>query len=233
MMVSALLLTLLPGQFPTIDSRSFPKERQAAALAGTVRILNTDRGIVGGGAILGRSGPLVYILTAEHVVHEAERMEVHTFTNHSYPKPANIYKSAEVVARSRSSAADLALLRLATGDALPGTLSLCPPRSAPRGGTFPVLSVGCGGGEAPTCEEDKVERAFWVEKMGLEGKALFWRTGLRPVKGRSGGPLLDRDGKLLGICSVANDNAGYYCHLDEVRQFLRQSGCRWLAPSGE
>jgi len=232
-MIPLFLCLLAPGGLPTVASDAFSKEQQEAALMATVRIVNVSRGFDGSGAVIGRNGPLVYILTAAHVVEAGARLEVQTFSRDTYPKPAAVYKSGEVIARSKSSAADLALIRLATGDMLPGSLSVCPPRLAPRGGSFPVLSSGCGGSNPPTCEADKVEHAFQVEKTGEAGKALFWRTGKRPVKGRSGGPLVDRQGKLLGICSVASDNAGYYSHLDEINQFLRESGFRWLIPPAE
>lgn len=231
-MITALVLLLFPGQLPTLESEHFSREAQTAALIATVRVINSSQGFDGGGAVIGRNGPVVYILTAEHVVRDTRRVEIHSFSSESYPKPAGVYKSGEVIARSRSSVADLALVRLATTEMLPGSLSLCPARSVPQRVPFPVLTVGCNDGH-PTCEIAKVERAFQVEKIGQTGKALFWRTASRPVKGRSGGPLLDRQGKLLGICSLADENVGYYSHIDEISLFLREAGFRWLIPPAE
>ena len=55
-------------------------------------------------------GPFVYVLTANHVTDRTDRVEVAVFTAESHPRPANVYRSCEVVARSVEG--DLALVIL-------------------------------------------------------------------------------------------------------------------------
>ena len=42
--------------------------------------------------------------------------------------------------------------------------------------------------------------------------------------GVGGGPLVDRLGRVIGICSMGSKKKGMYCHLQEIHQFLTQSG---------
>jgi S1-C subfamily serine protease len=169
---------------------------------------------------------VVYLLTANHVVAGAKRVEVTTFTAESHPLAAAVYRAAEVVAQSAES--DLAVLRLTTRDEMPGLVPVCPPSKVPRGKDFVALSVGCSGGGAPSVALEDVKARRRVRKPKADGAVLCWETAKAPAKGRSGGPLLDRDGRLIGLDSGAGDGKGYYTHVEEIYAFLRHNGLKWL-----
>jgi S1-C subfamily serine protease len=225
--VRLAFLLLLPAQVETVESAEFSKEAQTAALTATVRVVNVGQRVEGSGVIVGRKGGFVYVLTAYHVVEKAERLEVATFSAASYPKPARVYRSVRIVARA-DDMRDLALLRVSTDDPVPGKLSLCPARSVPEETGFKALSVGCAAGEAPTPRVDEVAGKKRVRREGEDKPAWFWEVDRKQAEGRSGGPLVDRRGYLLGVCSGTNQDKSYFCHPDEVRAFLRESGFDWL-----
>jgi S1-C subfamily serine protease len=220
------VLTLLPGQFPAIESRDFSAKVQAAALGATVRVVNGTQKAEGSGVVIGRSGPYVYVLTAAHIAQKGDRLEIQTFSAKSYPKPAKVYAGVKVVAGAKT--ADLALLRLATRDAIPGLVRICPPKSVPRGKDFPALAAGCDRARAPRCRAETVQGKKRIRKEGQQGTATTWEVDRAIPPGRSGGPLLDKQGLLIGLASGAGDGKGYYCHVAEIHLFLRQNGLKWL-----
>ncbi|HEX5269842.1 MAG TPA: serine protease [Gemmataceae bacterium] len=225
-MLTLALLALVPADIEALDSKEFSKEAQARAVVATVRVGNAAAGSTGSGVLLKRQGPFVYVLTANHVVAGAKRVEVSTFTADSYPRAAAVYPKAEVIAQSAE--ADLAVLRLTTRDEMPGSVAVGPPRDAPAGKAFVALSVGCGDGGAPACALEDVRGTRRVRKPGAEAAVTCWETARAPARGRSGGPLLDRDGRLIGLDSGASDGKGYYTHLEEIQTFLRHNGLKSL-----
>lgn len=211
------LLLLLPGQSGLVESAQFPRELQQRALRATVRF---DHG--GSGILIHRDGPLVYVLTVSHAVKTVKQANVQVFSTESYPRVDKQYRGAEVLAQNEG--ADLALLRFVTRDALPGLLPLCPPDKAPAAGGFPGLTVGCAAGKPPTCELREVA----AKKLILRPKAVkqvwCWETTEEQAQGRSGGPLLDTQGRVIGVCGGRNDGKGYYYHVDEIYAFLDREG---------
>jgi S1-C subfamily serine protease len=220
-LVGFVLFSLLPGQDQSVDP-GFPRDVEAACLAATVRILNPSKKTEGSGAIVHQSGKTVHILTAAHLAEKAERLVVHTFTAASYPKAAKVYESAQVIARGKDGK-DLALIRLTTDDPVPGVLRICPPEAVPTEKVLSVLVGGCARGKAPTCETDRVTKKTVRKQPGGE-TALFWESTEPPTQGRSGGPLVDRSGRLIGVCSGKGDQKGYYCHIEEIHNFLKENG---------
>jgi hypothetical protein len=207
-------------------AKDFPEELQARARYATVRVVNCTCRTEGSGAVVGQSGPFVYVLTAAHVVAKAEKLEVHTFSADSYPKPEKVYDSAEVVAQSRD-AADLALIRIPTRDRAPGVLTICPPDAVPAR-AFAALSVGCDDGKAPTCQTEEARGKKQVRRPGETQDATCWQVARKPAAGRSGGPLLDARGRVVGVCSGAADSGGYYSHAEAIHAFLKTNAYRWL-----
>ena len=53
-----------------------------------MRIHNLAKKTEGTGVIVGKQGPFVYILTAYHIVQDADQLEIDVFSEQSYPKPA-------------------------------------------------------------------------------------------------------------------------------------------------
>jgi hypothetical protein len=223
------LMLLVLGQIDVSESAEFSKELQVAAVLATVRIVDVSRKAEGSGVIIGRKGPLVYILTARHLVDPASRLEITTFSADSYPNPAKVYRSARIVAQSGDTR-DLALLRLTTDDPMPGARTLPPGGLVLTEKGFSVLTVGCSDGKAPTCQVDAVIGKRLVRREGAGKPATFWEVGREEREGRSGGPLLDKRGYLLGVCSGTNKGKSYFCHTDEIRAFLEESGFAWLVP---
>jgi hypothetical protein len=226
MTATLLLLLAAPGEIKVADSKDFPAEAQVAAVVATVRVKNAALNAEGSGVIVGRSGPVVYILTAAHNVEKADRLQVSTFSKDSYPRPENVYAAAEVVARWKEQ--DVAVLRLVTADAMPGTARVCPPRLVPTGKDFPGLTVGCGKTEVLSCLADTVREKKLVRRPGVEGTAVVWELTGAPQEGRSGGPLLDKRGYLLGVCSGGGGGKSYYCHVEVIHRFLKRNALDWL-----
>lgn len=228
--VFALIIAMLCGELPTVESADFPRAVQLAAIRATVMI-HCDKHGEGSGVLLWSRGPSVYVLTAAHVVEPGHRLEVYTFAENTYPRPANLIFGAEIVARSLTD--DLALLRLPTRDMMPDAVRVGPPDLALPENGFLALTAGCDKGAAPTCQVDEVIGVRRVRKEPRSGVTTVWEIRRRPVVGRSGGPLLDQHSRLLGICSGTTDEKGYYSHLDTIRGFLRANGMAWIVNDGK
>jgi hypothetical protein len=220
--------TFLPNQTGPADSPSIPRSVQEAALRATVRILDGGGGGTGSGVIVGRGGPFVYVLTAGHVVGQAERVTVQTFSTKEPRKVANVYSGAKVVGRSPQDQ-DLALIRLAVGEEPPGVLRICPPEMAPPGKKpFRVLICHCQADGLPVCQEEEVLGKKRVHRPEAAAANLLWEVKGRPRKGHSGGALADGRGYLLGICSGASGEKGYYVPPETIQAFLKANGYSWL-----
>jgi len=226
-MLALTLLMLAAGQVPSVASRDFPKALQERAVLATVKIVTPADGGSGTGLLVKRSGAFAYFLTASHIVGNSRQVEIHTFTARSYPRADKVYKSATVLARSAGP--DLAVVRLATQDKLPDPIKVCLAKEAPRGKNFPVLSVGCGGGAAPTAVVDVVKEKRLIRRPGETDSVWCWETEKKQSLGRSGGPLLDVQGRLIGVASGRDSKHGYYGCLDEIHRFFRGNALKWLA----
>jgi thiol-disulfide isomerase/thioredoxin len=83
-----------------------------------------------------------------------------------------------------------------------------------------VSSVGCGGGEPPSRRE--------IEVTALDrylGPANIECTGT-PVRGRSGGGLFAKDGRVVGVCVAADpeEQRGLYAGLPVIHDLLTRCG---------
>jgi serine protease Do len=221
------LILLLPGQVPTVESKDFTKEVQQKSLIATVRIADITAGTDGSGVLLRHEGAFAYILTANHVIGTAKELNVFVFTAASYPREEKVYKGVEVVARDAR--ADLAVIRVLTRDKLPAPLPLCPVKEAPGGKGFKVLTLGCELSGPPVPLEDVVQGTPLITKPGEAGQVKCWETAKNQTAGRSGGPLLDRQGRILGVASGTSGGRGYYIHAEEIHAFLKRKGLSRLA----
>ena len=223
------LLFLLLGQG---DPSPFSETRKQSALAATVKIVNVSQRAAGTGVIIGRRGDFLYVLTARHVVADAKSLEILPFAEANPSQPMKPLREVRVVATS-DEIRDLALLRIAVAEETFPVLLLCPARSLPKEAGFKALSVGCSLGRSPTCEPEEVIGKKKATR-GPDGKpGVFWEVEREIPEGRSGGPLLDRRGMLIGICSGVSKEKGYFTHADEIRAFSGIHGFWLVAVSGK
>jgi hypothetical protein len=224
-MAVQLVLLLACAQFPVVDSADFSPQTQTAALAATVRIRDQSRHVKGSGVIVGSDDRGTYVLTAAHLIERIEQVEVQTFTAKSYPEAAETFAKVELVAKS-DSLRDLAMLRVAAIKTPPCRLG--PPGHALPKTPFKGLLLGCKDGKPPEAHLDEVRAAKKARREPTQEPVLFWEVAAKQAAGQSGGPLLDREGFVLGICSGNNKDASYFCHLEEIHAFLKAHNLDFL-----
>jgi S1-C subfamily serine protease len=219
------LLLVVWEQIPAADVAEFPTTARDTAVMATVQIRALPQMAEGSGALIGKSGPFVYVLTAQHLVKRAERLEITVFPKDSSPEPRTVYRSAKVVAEMEG-LADLALVRLTTTDDMPAFLRVCPQTKVQK---LPgkVLAVGCEEGKKPAGLLEDVARKK-LARRDDETLVSFWEVDHKHAPGRSGGPLVDQRGYLVGVCSGSNRDKSYFTHVVEIHGFLKRNGFRWL-----
>jgi S1-C subfamily serine protease len=231
-MLMLTCLLILPGQIDTVDAADFSRELQIRTITATVHIVNAAKKTQGSGVIVGRDKLFVYVLTAQHVVKGADRLLISTYAEKPYPEADKVNRDAQVVAELKDAKdiRDLALVRM-PDDGMFGVLPICPVSDIPKGEGFQVLSCGCSEANAPTCQVNKVSGSKrFVLKAG-DTPASFWEWLADVPKGRSGGPLIDKRGYVIGICSGTTKNGkGYYSRPEEIHRFLEENSFEWLAP---
>ncbi|MBY0526633.1 MAG: serine protease [Gemmataceae bacterium] len=221
---SVAVVFLLQIQLEPIDAKVFPKEVQTKSLTATVCVINASQKRQGSGTIIRQAKGEYYILTARHLVEGTEEVEVRIFTADTPPLPKKVHRTVRVLARAKGEH-DLAILRLRTDDPAPGILRIAPDSKDPSNGT--MLALGCSEGAAPTCRADKVEKKM-VRREGSTEKTIMWESATSSAAGRSGGALLDQSAYLVGVASGISKGKAYYCHIDDIRAFLRANGLKWL-----
>jgi hypothetical protein len=122
---------------------------------------------------------------------------------------------------------DLVLVRLPAGEEVPA-VRLAGPGQRPKRFPFAAVSVGCPRASPQVVRAERVTDKRLVRRPG-GGVAFFWEVAVPPVGGMSGGPLVDPDGRVIGICTAAQDGQGYFTHLDEILAALKREGYSWLA----
>lgn len=199
-----------------------PAAVRGPGVAATVRLTDPVTGAVGTGCVVGRRGGYVYVLTAAHVIGPESRPRLDIFPAGRAKDPV-AYERCDVVFRATEP--DLAVVRMPAGDAdwAPAPLAPAPGGRAPDG----AWSVGCNGGKAPSLERVRLKGRKLVRRPD-GSSAFFWEVGGASAAGRSGGPLLDNDGRVIGVCSGTQGGKTYFAHPDEIRAACRTHRLGWL-----
>lgn len=190
-----------PANLVPVFSRSFSPALQKRSLDATCRV--SDPSASGTGTVIGRDADGIDILTAEHVIDEGPPYRI------DFEGSGRSYSDGiEVLARSKKS--DLALLRLRTTDAMPDPIRVCPP-TLKLTSPFDGMTVGCNGPKS--IQFTRVAQVY--KASSLSGNP--WLLVDPTARGRSGGPLIDEHGFVVGVCcQFGPDQRGVYQGPDEI-----------------
>lgn len=210
-----------------VKTDEVPLQVQRQAVLNTVRIHSSSQRASGSGIIVATRRPFVYVLTAQHVVGQSPKVTLETFSAESYPDHDAQY-SATVI--STSPVADLAIVRYATVDTPFSPIRLAT-TDVPGAAGSRVFSVGCDQQGPPTCVVDEIVRSSRIRRdLSSKRPVQMWQLRKETVVGRSGGPLITPNGRLIGISSGISQGRGYFCHIEEIHQFLRENGLQFDIP---
>lgn len=221
-----MLVTAQAEASPTVESKVFHMDSQWRAIEASPRIVDRTReGGTGSSVIVGVKDGFAYALTAAHVVRDSSKLDAEFFLR---DRSGSSHTVTGVLVLAKNPAADLALLQIPLGPATPKppVLKLAEPGNRPKHYPVPVLSVGCDDGFSARCHEDQLLAKRFVRRPEKR-VAFFWETRNASVHGRSGGPLLDQDLKVIGICAANRNDRGYFGHIDEIHAWLKKE-YSWL-----
>jgi len=229
--LSLLLFAALPGQLA--DNSNFTKAQQQAAFEATVRIYHPASRSHGTAVAVGKRGPVVYFLTAAHLVPEKavagrENEDVKAVELVLYSAKDPDRRSGEANARvmARMPNEDLAVLA-GKMPAFGGVVPLCPKAKRDFRLPMPVMTVGALPDGPPDVRFDEVRAKKLLRKPdGTE--ALYWEADIPQRVGRSGGPMINKDGFVIGIASGTSHQKGYYSYINEIHHALSDNGFGWL-----
>jgi hypothetical protein len=207
-------------------ARSFNPETVAARAAGAVGVVITDQGR-GLGFVVDPGG---YMITNRHVVEDAGHIESISFPGLD---PAPEYTSVEIV--YIDPIRDLALLRIIADAPLP-FLQLATGKRAPvstyvaERDAVVLLSRDVGPEEAAALEHDpglfahigRVERLEVYNPSA--GPGPFLGVSAQVQRGQSGGPVLDRHGRAVGVVAWTwrEQKGGFAIPISEAARMLAE-----------
>lgn len=199
-------------------------------LAATPRMRVAERSTASA-VVVGRRKDDLYVLTADHAI-DGPDTTILTFEFFEDGKPAFALKGAVAVLRRPT--ADFALLKVAVpADRNVGILKLAAPGKTAKRFPFEGFSAGGSRGDPPSREaETLLGKRLAVRRD--EEMAFFWQAEKAQVRGRSGGPLLNGDGEVIGIGAATSLGKGYYVHLSEIHAALKaEHDWLWTADKGK
>jgi hypothetical protein len=219
-----------PDRLLAVSAEGFlPSAEQWAAIEACPRIVSRlPEESYASGVVVGFREESAYILSAQHAA-SGSRRQFHFFNAESMPQPVLEIKAAGTAVMFDKTA-DVVLYKVPWPVDVswkPTPILLAQPGDRPKRFPFDGMSIGCSEGRLPTANNETI----LAKRMGTKSVsdvAFFWEAKTPPKPGRSGGPLLNKDGKLIGLCAASKENAGYYAHLDEIQSALLISGYDWL-----
>ncbi len=187
-----------------------------------------NAGATASAVVIGRKNDALYLLTADHAVDPASLAETSfEFFDHAQKaKPTFTLRGAKALLRRPT--ADFALLEVnVEKDRVVTVLKLLPPGKHAKKFPFAGLSIGCSEGNRPTLEfESLLGKRLAVRSD--DQLAFFWQAEKSQARGRSGGPLLDAGGRVIGISAATALGKGYYVHANEIHAALKTESFDWL-----
>jgi thiol-disulfide isomerase/thioredoxin len=198
------------------DSLADVAQQPSTPLSATVRLRIRDAqgDSFGTGTIIDSRPGQTLILTCGHIFqHWNPESQIHVDLFHG-EQVVSIRGKHVAHSLNRDQGLDVGLISVSTDRPLPAC-RVAPPGTTILVGT-PVASVGCGGGEKPTVQRQKVTALNRFQGAdNIECSAV-------PVEGRSGGGLFDRNSQVIGICMCADPRyrEGLYAGLKTIHTFL-------------
>ncbi|MCA9240566.1 MAG: trypsin-like peptidase domain-containing protein, partial [Planctomycetales bacterium] len=211
----------IPGAAQRAPMAQQPSRIELAMLASTVRMRVEDESghSFGTGAIVDARQGEALVLTCAHLFRDSN--------GRAMGRPQNVtvevYQGGRVVERTPLSHilscnfdSDVALVSFRPTTSVSPARIAASPESSQQGAE--VLSVGCDRGADPTVRRSRVTAV-----NRYLGAANVTATG-PPVEGRSGGPLFNTAGEVVGVCNAADheDNEGIYAALPAIHAALDQ-----------
>jgi S1-C subfamily serine protease len=217
---------MLPMLVPGIPGTSLSLAERWERLEATPRL--SGKGGTGTAVVIGRSNDEIYLLTAEHVTRNSSDLKLEFFERATYPKVSRIERYGSVV--EDFSNPDFAVLKfpLSKKEYRYPEVRLATVAERPKRFPFNGMTIGCSNGSPPTCEAVTVVAKRLARRLNDQEIAFFWETEQIPSPGRSGGPIFDGTGRLIGICSATTGGKGFYTHLDEILAGLKEKKLVWL-----
>lgn len=190
--------------------------------------MRVSDGPSGTGVVVARKEGFAYVLTAAHVV-TLDGVTLEFTSRERYPKVAWSVAFPDVEVLHRWADPDIALLRFAVprGRTVP-MVPLAARWQRPKHFPAPAWSVGIGGDGLAVVNSDRIRAKVFVRRPD-RGPAFFWELDKPGEPGRSGGPLLDQQGRVIGVCAANRNDRGHFAHLDEILAALKRDGYGWLA----
>lgn len=230
-MYALVMFAALPGPF--VEHPLFTQAQQRAAFEATVRTSHPASRSVGTAVIVARKGEISYLLTAAHLVpkealperieEDPARVELFLYAAQN-PEKISSRGEARVVARMPNE--DIAVLEAKLPNP-PAPIPICPKDKLIMRLPMTVMTVGIIPDGPPEIVFDQVKEKKWVRKPdGTD--ANYWEADIAQQTGRSGGPMIDARGYVIGIASGIQHEKGYYSATSEIHFALRGEKLSWL-----